>query len=134
MVVTWLLTSTYSDSRSKCQDQDITKAHGVNSGQRQGLAFHHSLKVGSCVLGLLLGVLQLLLQVGRLLLLLARHDHFDALDFTRGCDFGLQLCFMGCGGLRVSIRRLSQKTSLSLCPLGKRLHNKQSRSFNPMIF
>jgi hypothetical protein len=51
------LSSAYNDSRSEHQGQDVTKAHRVNPGQRQGLTFHHDLKVGSYVLGLLLGVL-----------------------------------------------------------------------------
>jgi hypothetical protein len=51
------LSSACSDSWSERQDQEITKAHGVNSGQRQGLTLYHGLKVGSCILGLLLDIL-----------------------------------------------------------------------------
>jgi hypothetical protein len=41
---------------------------------------------------------------------------------------------VGRGTLSMNVRHLSQKTCPSLRPLGKRLHNKQSRSFNPTIF
>jgi hypothetical protein len=67
--------------------------------QCRKLTLYHGLEVGSHVLSLLLGVLQLFLQVGRLLLRLACLDVLDVLDFLRGLDLGLQPCFMGCGGL-----------------------------------
>jgi hypothetical protein len=58
-------------------------------GKGERLTLHQSLEVGRYVLGLLLGVLQLLLQVGRLLLCLARHDLLHTLDFTRSYDLDL---------------------------------------------
>jgi hypothetical protein len=50
--------------------------------------------------------LQLLLQGGCLLLRLAHHGLFHALDLLRGFDLGLQRSLMGCGDLCVGIHRL----------------------------
>jgi hypothetical protein len=72
------------------------------------------MEVGRRVFGLFLGVLQLFLQVGRLLLHLARHDLLDALDLPRGRDLSLQLRLVGCGGLCLRVRRFPQKTRSSL--------------------
>jgi hypothetical protein len=53
------------------------------------LIFYPDLEVGGRILGLPFSVFQLLLQVGRLLLCLARHGLFDALDLLRSLDLGL---------------------------------------------
>jgi hypothetical protein len=75
--------------------------------QRRKLTIYHDLEVGGCVLGLPFGVLQLLLQVGRLPFF-AHHGLLDKLDLPRGLDLGLQLCLMGCGGLCMRISRFPQ--------------------------
>jgi hypothetical protein len=85
------LSSTCSDSRSKSHNQDLAKELGVGPEQRREHNLYNGLEVGGRVLRLPLGVLQLLLQVVRVLARLARHGFLDALDLTRAatsaCSF-----------------------------------------------
>jgi hypothetical protein len=78
------------------------------------------MEVGSRIIGLPFSVLQLLLQVDRFLLRLARLGLFGTLDLMRGLDLGLQLRLMGHGGL-------CMQTCSSLRSFGKRLHQKKAK-------
>jgi hypothetical protein len=80
---------------------------------------YYSLEVGSRVLRLLFGDLQLLFQGSCLLLRLTRHCLFHALDLLRSFDLGLQRSITGRGDLCVGIVCLSHQTYPSLRPLSK---------------